>query len=465
MTRDAFRERVKDVVVEMAATGQTGMGFPTEYGGGGDIGASFAAFETLAFGDLSVLVKVGVQFGLFGGAILQLGTKHHHDAYLADLITGKVMGCFAMTETGHGSNVQALGTVATYDAADPGVRDRDPGRAGQQGLHRQRRRARRAGRRLRAARGRRQVGGRARLRGADPRRSGKVVRRRTDRGRRPEDGPQRRRQRPDLVRRRPGAADGAAQPVRRRDARGRLRERDRQPQPPLLHDARHPGAGPRVRRRRRHQRRQGGADDRDEVRAAAAAVRGDQRGRTRSCCSTTACTSAGSSRCSRAPMRCTSPRRSWPASCTRSSPTTEETPEHREDASRARVAGGRHQGARHLARHPHHPGVPGGLRRCGLPVGQPVRRAEGRHRRLHDVRGRQPRAAAAGGEGPAHRLRQRLRGPRPVRDGQVRRQPRRSRPCWRRPACTSCSSGSGTCCPAARTAGTRRPGCSTRSTS
>jgi acyl-CoA oxidase len=117
MDRADFRERVKEVVVEMAATGQTGMGFPEEYGGGGDIGASIAAFETLAFGDLSVLVKVGVQFGLFGGAILQLGTQHHHDTYLADLITGKVMGCFAMTETGHGSNVQALGTVATYDVA------------------------------------------------------------------------------------------------------------------------------------------------------------------------------------------------------------------------------------------------------------------------------------------------------------------------------------------------------------
>lgn len=114
---DDFRERVRDVVVEMAATGQTGMGFPQEYGGGGDIGASIAAFETLAFGDLSVLVKVGVQFGLFGGAILQLGTKLHHDAYLEDLVTGKLMGCFAMTETGHGSNVQALGTVATYDVA------------------------------------------------------------------------------------------------------------------------------------------------------------------------------------------------------------------------------------------------------------------------------------------------------------------------------------------------------------
>src|SRR5437868_3665940 len=30
MTRDEFRDRVRDVVVEMASTGQTGMGFPTE---------------------------------------------------------------------------------------------------------------------------------------------------------------------------------------------------------------------------------------------------------------------------------------------------------------------------------------------------------------------------------------------------------------------------------------------------
>jgi len=115
LSTDDFRDRVRDLVVTMASTGQTGMGFPEEYGGGGDIGASVAAFETLAYGDLSVLVKVGVQFGLFGGAILQLGTRRHHDAYLRDLITGRLMGCFAMTEVGHGSNVQALGTVATYD--------------------------------------------------------------------------------------------------------------------------------------------------------------------------------------------------------------------------------------------------------------------------------------------------------------------------------------------------------------
>ena len=115
LDRADFRERVLQVVHELAATGQTGMGFPAEHGGGGDIGASVAAFETMAFGDLSVLVKVGVQFGLFGGAILQLGTQKHHDAYLAPLVKAELLGCFAMTETGHGSNVQALGTVARYD--------------------------------------------------------------------------------------------------------------------------------------------------------------------------------------------------------------------------------------------------------------------------------------------------------------------------------------------------------------
>ncbi|HWL96455.1 MAG TPA: acyl-CoA dehydrogenase family protein, partial [Nocardioidaceae bacterium] len=58
-----YRRRVRDVVTEVASGGTTGLGFPKEYGGGGDIGASIASFETLAYSDLSVLVKMGVQFG------------------------------------------------------------------------------------------------------------------------------------------------------------------------------------------------------------------------------------------------------------------------------------------------------------------------------------------------------------------------------------------------------------------
>src|SRR6185295_13956632 len=86
-----------------------------ELGGGGDLGRFIAAFETLAFHDLSLLVKFGVQFGLFGGSILQLGTERHHAAYLRQVGDLSLPGCFAMSETGHGSNVAELRTVARFD--------------------------------------------------------------------------------------------------------------------------------------------------------------------------------------------------------------------------------------------------------------------------------------------------------------------------------------------------------------
>ena len=115
MDPDRYREQVQDWAKQLAASRATGLGFPTEYGGGGDFTGSLAAFETLAMGDLSLLVKSGVQFGLFAGAIHQLGTEHHHEQYLPDALSLELPGCFAMTETGHGSDVQGLETTATYD--------------------------------------------------------------------------------------------------------------------------------------------------------------------------------------------------------------------------------------------------------------------------------------------------------------------------------------------------------------
>jgi acyl-CoA oxidase len=58
-----------------------------------------------------------VQFGLWGGAVLNLGTQAHHDRYLSATAAGELLGCFAMTEAGHGSNVQMLRTTATFDPA------------------------------------------------------------------------------------------------------------------------------------------------------------------------------------------------------------------------------------------------------------------------------------------------------------------------------------------------------------
>jgi acyl-CoA oxidase len=112
---EEHRAKVLAWVQELSSEGDTGRGFPAEYGGQDNVGGSVASFGALAFGDLSLLVKCGVQFGLFGGAILHLGTERHHARYLGAAASMDLIGCFAMTETGHGSNVQALGTTATYD--------------------------------------------------------------------------------------------------------------------------------------------------------------------------------------------------------------------------------------------------------------------------------------------------------------------------------------------------------------
>jgi acyl-CoA oxidase len=93
------------------------LGFPAAYGGLDDVGGGVTAFEMLAFGDLSLLVKAGVQWGLFGGAVLHLGTERHHRAYLAAIQSLDLLGCFAMTESGHGSDVANLLTTASYDPA------------------------------------------------------------------------------------------------------------------------------------------------------------------------------------------------------------------------------------------------------------------------------------------------------------------------------------------------------------
>ena len=101
----------------LAQHGAAQDGFKIEHGGTGDVGAAGTMIETLAMSDLSLMVKAGVQWGLFGGAIENLGTERHHDAYVRPLIDLDLLGCFAMTETGHGSDVQALETTATFDPA------------------------------------------------------------------------------------------------------------------------------------------------------------------------------------------------------------------------------------------------------------------------------------------------------------------------------------------------------------
>ena len=107
---EEYRVRVLEQARLVSQTRSARLFFPRQYGGEEDMGGALSAFETIALVDLSLLVKIGVQYGLFGGVIRRLGTQHHHERYLRAAMTMELPGCFAMTETGHGSDVQSIRT-------------------------------------------------------------------------------------------------------------------------------------------------------------------------------------------------------------------------------------------------------------------------------------------------------------------------------------------------------------------
>lgn len=112
---DKHREQVLKQLKTLVKAGATQYGFPVELGGRSDPGASLASFEELVFADPSLQIKFGVQWGLFGSAVLYLGTEYHHKNFLPAAVNLDTPGVFAMTETGHGSDVASIGTTATYD--------------------------------------------------------------------------------------------------------------------------------------------------------------------------------------------------------------------------------------------------------------------------------------------------------------------------------------------------------------
>ena len=112
------REEVLEWSKILAKEGFGSWAFPREFGGRGDMEGYFTILETLSYHDLSLVIKFGVQFGLWGMSIYFLGTKKHHEKYLEDIGSLELPGCFAMTETNHGSNVRGLETTATYNQQD-----------------------------------------------------------------------------------------------------------------------------------------------------------------------------------------------------------------------------------------------------------------------------------------------------------------------------------------------------------
>ncbi|WP_347754618.1 acyl-CoA dehydrogenase [Agrococcus sp. ProA11] len=111
------RQRVLEQMHMLVDDGAVLAAFPSRLGGDDDHGGNIAGFVELVLADPSLQIKSGVQFGLFGAAVLHLGTDYHHDTFLPAIMSLEVPGAFAMTETGHGSDVASIGTTATYDEA------------------------------------------------------------------------------------------------------------------------------------------------------------------------------------------------------------------------------------------------------------------------------------------------------------------------------------------------------------
>lgn len=110
-----YREKVFRWCKILAGQNLGNMAYPKQYGGGENIADYFAIMETLSYHDLSLVIKFGVQFGLWGMSVQLLGTEKHHKKYLRAIGSMQLPGCFAMTETHHGSNVKGLETTATYN--------------------------------------------------------------------------------------------------------------------------------------------------------------------------------------------------------------------------------------------------------------------------------------------------------------------------------------------------------------
>ncbi|MES2154008.1 MAG: acyl-CoA dehydrogenase family protein [bacterium] len=103
----------------MGELGLLGVTVPEKYGGPGADYISFALVaEELARADASHSVIFGANASLSVGPILSFGTEDQKQKYLPGLSSGKLLGCYALTEPEAGSDAGSLKTAARRDGDD-----------------------------------------------------------------------------------------------------------------------------------------------------------------------------------------------------------------------------------------------------------------------------------------------------------------------------------------------------------
>src|SRR4051812_45067489 len=105
-----------ELVKRMAELGFLGIAVPEQLGGSGLDNVSYAlAMEEIARACASTAVIMSVNNSLVCDPIYRFGTPAQHDQWLKPLASGKLLGCFALSEPEAGSDAAAQKTTATRD--------------------------------------------------------------------------------------------------------------------------------------------------------------------------------------------------------------------------------------------------------------------------------------------------------------------------------------------------------------
>lgn len=103
-----------EIIKKMASLGFLGAPIPEKYGGAGlDFISDAIIFEEIGKADSSIRTTLSVQVSIVGLTILNWGTEGQKEKYLPRLCRGEIIGCFALTEPGAGSDAANQSTTAT----------------------------------------------------------------------------------------------------------------------------------------------------------------------------------------------------------------------------------------------------------------------------------------------------------------------------------------------------------------
>ena len=114
--RDRTKEFPAENLKKMGELGLMGMNVPPEYNGAGVDSVSYSlALQEIGYACASTAVVMSVHNSVACGPVYLYGSKYQKETYLKPLAAGNMLGSFALTETGAGSDPASQKTKAVKD--------------------------------------------------------------------------------------------------------------------------------------------------------------------------------------------------------------------------------------------------------------------------------------------------------------------------------------------------------------